>query len=82
MKTAQALLCAAKTVTDQAIAAQLKAFAVTTGDDSKRLRSTMQSIDPLLALNASAIHEVMDSIPQQLPDRADIEVQPKVDPSV
>ena len=37
--------------------------------------------DLLLALNASSIHELMGSFPQQLSGR-EIELQPKVDPSV
>ena len=52
MKTAQTLLRTAKTMTDQAIAAQLKALA---DGEPRRLRSTMRPkhwLDPLLARNA------------------------------
>ena len=83
LKTAQTLLRTAKTMTDQAIAAQLKAVA----DDYER-RAEKASLDDAkhcsirLALNTSGIHELMDSFPQQLSGRPEIELQPKVDLSV
>ena len=85
LKTAQTLLRTAKTMTDQAIAAQLKALA----DDYERraeqgfARRCSQGIGSIRrALNTSGIHELMGSFPRQLSGRPDIERQPKVDPSV
>jgi len=68
LKTAQTLHRTAKTMTDQAIAAQLKSLA----DDYERraekasLDDAKAWLDPLLALNTSGIHELMGSFPQQL----------------
>ncbi|MGX9428280.1 MULTISPECIES: hypothetical protein [Bradyrhizobium] len=83
-KTAQTLLRTAKTMTDQAIAAQLKALA----DDYER-RAEKASLDDakhcsirLLALNTSGIPELMDSFPQRLSRRPEIEFKPNVSPSV
>lgn len=42
LKTAQALLRTAETMTDQAIAAQLKVLPTITSGEPRRLRSTMQ----------------------------------------
>ena len=59
LKTAQTLLRTAKTMTDQAIATQLKALA----DDYERraekalFDDAKHLLDPLLALNTSGIHE-------------------------
>src|SRR5262249_28665017 len=55
----------------------------TTSGEPRRLRLTMQPkhwLDPLLALNASSIHELMGSFLQQLSGRPEIELQPNVDP--
>ncbi|MET4024202.1 hypothetical protein ABIC10_009347 [Bradyrhizobium sp. S3.2.12] len=65
LKSAQSLLRAAKTVTDQAIATQLQARA----DDYARraegfARRCKALLDPLLALNRSGIHELLGSFPQ------------------
>ena len=73
LKTAQTLLRTAKTMTDQAIAAQLKALA----DDYER-RAEKASLDDAAegigsirqALNTSGIHELMGSFPRQLSGRA------------
>ena len=75
LKTAQTLLRTAKTMTDQAIAAQLRLLPTTTSGEPRRLRLTMQPkhwLDPLLALNASSIHELMGSFSQQLSSRPEI----------
>jgi hypothetical protein len=76
LKTARTLLRTAKTMMDQAIAAQLKARA----DDYERraesfARRCKALLDPLLALHTRGLHE-------QLSGRPEIELQPKVDPSV
>ena len=82
LKTAQTLLRTAKTMTDQAIAAQLKALA----EDyewraDKASRRYSQSFGSRRALNTRGIHELMGSFPQQLSGRPEIELRPKVDPS-
>ena len=84
LKTAQTLLRSAKTMTNQAIATQLK---VLTDDYERRaekasLDDGKHLLDPLLALNTSGIHELMNSFPQQLSGQPEIELQSKVDPSV
>jgi hypothetical protein len=83
LKTAQTFLRTVKTMTDQAIAAQLKARA----DDYERraqnfARRCKALFDPLLALNTSGMHELMGRFPRQLSGRPEIELQPKVDASV
>ena len=83
LKTAQTLLRTAKTMTDQPLRLSLRLLPTTTSGEPRRLRSTMQSIGSIRrALNTSGIHELMDSVPQQLSGRPEIELRPKVDPSV
>ena len=63
LKTAQTLLRTAKTMTDQAIAGQLKALAdATTSGELRRLRAMMQPrhwLDQLPAWNQSGLRELM-----------------------
>jgi len=65
LKTAQTLLRAAQTMTDRAIAGQLKALA---DDCQRRLRKLgtlmrpKHSLDRLLTLKASGVHDLMAAL--------------------
>ena len=65
LKTAETLLRAAQTMTDLAIVSQLKALPTTTSGELRKPRMLMRpkhSLDRLLTLRASGVHDLMGSI--------------------
>jgi hypothetical protein len=68
LKTADTLLRAAQTMTDQAIAGQLKALLTTTSGELRRPRMLMRpkrSLDRLLTLKASGANDLLGNITAQ-----------------
>jgi hypothetical protein len=62
LKAAQTLLRAAETMTDRAIAGQLKPLPTTTSGELRKLRTLMRpthSLDRLLTLKTSGVHDLI-----------------------
>ena len=62
LETARTLLRAVRTMTDATIAVNLRLLPTTTSGELRKLRMMMRprhSLDRLLALNASGVHDLM-----------------------
>ena len=68
LETAQTLLRAAQTMTDERLRVSLRPLPTTTSGELRKLRMLMRpthSLDRLLTLKASGVHDLMGSITAQ-----------------